>query len=161
MPNTARKNPGYRALRRGRFSRPGHCYFVTTVCHQRQRFFADWAVASAVCGKFHSAELWNDSHLLCWVLMPDHLHFMVDLGESESLGALMRRVKAVTSRVAKIVGERADGRTWMPGYHERLVREGLNREAAARYIVANPVRAGLVGSCREYPYWDAVWIRDG
>ncbi len=29
---------------------------------------------------------------------------------------------------------------------------------AARYIIANPVRAGLVYSVRDYPYWDAVWF---
>ena len=28
----------------------------------------------------------------------------------------------------------------------------------ARYIVANPVRAGLVNRVGEYPYWDAVWL---
>lgn len=28
----------------------------------------------------------------------------------------------------------------------------------ARYMVANPLRAGLVSSIREYPHWDAVWL---
>ena len=69
-----------------------------------------------------------------------------------------RRVKAVTSREAKAAGCGVEQPLWMRGYHERLMRNGLNREAAARYIVANPVRAGLVRSCREYPYWDAIWL---
>ena len=30
--------------------------------------------------------------------------------------------------------------------------------AVARYIVANPVRAGLVKNVRDYPHWDAVWL---
>ena len=150
--------PGYRALRRGRISLPGHTYFVTTVCHRRRPYFRSWSVASAVCREFSASRLWRDSEVLCWVLMPDHLHFLVELGELETLDALMRRMKAVTSRVAKAVDGRREGPTWMPGFHERLMRDGLNREAAARYIVANPVRAGLVRSCREYPYWDAIWL---
>jgi len=28
----------------------------------------------------------------------------------------------------------------------------------ARYIVANPLRAGLVESVRDYPHWDAIWL---
>jgi len=28
----------------------------------------------------------------------------------------------------------------------------------ARYIVANPIRAGLVDNIGQYPYWDAVWL---
>jgi REP element-mobilizing transposase RayT len=90
--------------------------------------------------------------------MPDHLHLLVELGDAEPLAALMRRVKSVTGRVARESGASRGGATWMRGYHERFVRDGPGREAAARYIVANPVRAGLVGSCREYPYWDAIWL---
>lgn len=137
---------------------PGHRYFITTVCHRRQRFFASWPVASAVCRTFSEGRLWRDSMLLCWVLMPDHLHMLVELGHDEPLDALVRRVKAVTSKEAKSAAGRIDGQTWAPGFHERLMRGGLNLEAVARYIVANPVRAGLVRSCRDYPYWDAIWL---
>jgi hypothetical protein len=28
----------------------------------------------------------------------------------------------------------------------------------ARYVVANPLRAGLVQTLRNYPLWDAVWL---
>jgi putative transposase len=28
----------------------------------------------------------------------------------------------------------------------------------ARYIVANPLRAGLVERLGDYPHWDAVWL---
>ena len=29
---------------------------------------------------------------------------------------------------------------------------------AARYVIANPLRAGLVDEIGKYPYWDAVWL---
>jgi putative transposase len=29
---------------------------------------------------------------------------------------------------------------------------------AARYIIANPLRAGLVKRVGDYPLWDAVWL---
>ncbi|MES9878966.1 MAG: transposase, partial [Candidatus Sedimenticola sp. 1PA] len=28
----------------------------------------------------------------------------------------------------------------------------------ARYIVANPLRGGLVESIGDYPHWDAMWL---
>ena len=28
----------------------------------------------------------------------------------------------------------------------------------ARYIVANPLRAGLVKKLNDYPLWDAIWV---
>jgi hypothetical protein len=30
--------------------------------------------------------------------------------------------------------------------------------AVARYIVANPLRAGLVRDIGDYSHWDAVWL---
>lgn len=149
---------GYRALRRGRVSLPGHGYFVTTASHRREPWFARWSTAWSVCHALASPSLWRGSTLQAWVLMPDHMHLLLELGEDEPLPALMRRVKAVTSRAAALAGRPVGGPTWMPGYHERMIRNGINREAAARYIVANPVRAGLVRSCRDYPYWDAIWV---
>ena len=131
---------------------------VTTVCHGRNPWFGPWPIASSVSRTLSEPSLWRDALLQAWVLMPDHMHLLLELGDEEPLAALMRRVKAVTSRAAKVAGRPGDGPTWMHGYHEHMIRDGINREAAARYIVANPVRAGLVRSCREYPYWDAIWL---
>jgi hypothetical protein len=30
--------------------------------------------------------------------------------------------------------------------------------AMARYIVANPLRAGIAHSLADYPHWDAIWL---
>ncbi|MBB5859537.1 hypothetical protein GGR69_001194 [Xanthomonas arboricola] len=28
----------------------------------------------------------------------------------------------------------------------------------ARYLIANPLRAGLVARVGDYPFWDAIWL---
>jgi hypothetical protein len=30
--------------------------------------------------------------------------------------------------------------------------------AVARYIIGNPVRAGIVTQVGDYPLWDAIWV---
>jgi len=47
---------------------------------------------------------------------------------------------------------------WQDGYHDHALRAEESLEDVARYIVMNPVRAGLVKSVREYPLWDAKWL---
>ena len=41
-------------------------------------------------------------------------------------------------------------------------REAARRDqdlaAIARYLVATPLRAGLVRNLRYYPLWDAIWL---
>lgn len=154
---STRALPGSRALRRGRASLPGQIYLLTTIAASRQPRFRDWSVATMVCRTLCERRLWRDSQLLCWVLMPDHLHALVALGESEPLHKLVQRVKAVTSKAAKLDAD-AEGAVWMPGFHDRALRCEENVVTVARYIVCNPVRGGLVRRVGDYPFWDAVWI---
>ena len=52
----------------------------------------------------------------------------------------------------------SQGGLWQRGYHDRALRRDEDLKAAARYIVMNPLRAGLVKRPGDYPLWDAVWL---
>ena len=143
-------------MRRGRHSAPGQRYFVTVVCDERRRRFEHVGAVSAAAGKLQERALWVDSEVLCWVLMPDHLHALIELGQERTLPRLMQRIKSVLALVANEVDGGA-GRFWMPGYHDRALRVEEDALGIARYIVWNPVRAGLVETPHAYPYWWAVW----
>lgn len=92
--------------------------------------------------------------------MPDQMHVIVELGEGESLPALMRRVKCVTTGVANAV-DRRRGRVWMPGYHDHALRCDESVSEAVRYAIVNPVRSGLVRRAGDYPYWNCAVLADG
>nr|EPB97991.1 hypothetical protein L321_00197 [Pseudomonas plecoglossicida NB2011] len=47
---------------------------------------------------------------------------------------------------------------WQAGYHDRALRREEDVVMAARYIIANPLRAGLADKVGDYPHWDAVWV---
>lgn len=49
-------------------------------------------------------------------------------------------------------------RVWQRGFHDRALRQEEDLIATARYVVANPLRAGLVDRIGDYPWWDAVWL---
>lgn len=139
-------------LRKGRFSEPGRAYLVTTVTQGRLRVFADWRAGTTVARELAVAPV----RTLAWVLMPDHLHWLLILDEAE-LGTVVRGLK---SRSARAVNQ-ALGRTgtlWQKGYHDHAVRGEEDLRALARYVVANPLRAGLVERIGDYPLWDAVWL---
>lgn len=91
--------------------------------------------------------------------MPDHLHWLVQLDEVLGLADLARRFKSVSAlRINRRLGR--SGPIWKPGYYDHLIRDDENLRDAARYIVANPLRAGLVERLGEYPLWDAVWLEE-
>jgi putative transposase len=149
--------PDNKALRLGRHSEPGRSYLVTTTTIAREPIFGDWFSASAACRATNDPLIWGDSKLLSWVLMPDHWHGLIQLGESESLANTVRRFKAKTAfKVNRAIGRQ--GAIWQRGYHDHALRAEENLRAAARYIVGNPLRAGIVDNVGQYPFWDAVWI---
>ncbi|MNF50526.1 Transposase IS200 like protein [compost metagenome] len=144
------------ALRRGRFSETGHVYLLTTVTHLRRPLFNDWAVGRLLLEPLREIQELGLASTLCWVVMPDHLHWLVQLQDG-SLDRLMQRFK---SRSAKRVNARlgTDGQVWQKGYHDHAVRVEDDIRQLARYVVANPVRAGLVRRVGDYPLWDAIWL---
>ena len=147
---------GHRELRRGRVSLPGQVYHVTTTTRDRRPWFSDFHVACEAVRAFSTPLALGDAALLAWVLMPDHWHGLIELGAMETLPVCVQRLKANTSRSFR-VGRQHDG-IWAPGFHDRALRSSDDLRVAARYVIANPLRAGLVDEIGKYPYWDAVWL---
>lgn len=151
------QKPGYLALRRGRWSEAQRIYLLTTVARRREPLFSGWPPGWLMARILADARLWQPSQLLCWVLMPDHWHGLVSLGDGQMLPALMNRVKGSSARVFNRQSGR-EGRVWEDGFHDHAVRREEDLLAMARYVVANPVRAGLVARVGDYPFWDACWL---
>jgi putative transposase len=143
-------------LRAGRRSIPNQVYLVTTTCRDRRRHFSDFFVAACACRVLAEKRLWRDSRLLAWVLMPDHWHGLIELGGGESLSKAIGRAKAVSAAAINRI-RRSDNAVWQPGFHDRALRHDESLLSAARYLIANPLRAGLVDRPGDYPFWDTVW----
>ena len=154
-PNQTRK--GIRALRRGRFSARNQIYHVTTTTEKREKLFADFATARMVIDSIRRETESGRCDTLCFVLMPDHLHWLVQL---KVRGSLTRSVNNVKAHSAWRINSRCrrKGRVWQKGFYDRAMRRDEDVVAAARYIIANPVRAGIVGRVGDYALWDAVWV---
>lgn len=142
-------------LRIGRHSAPYQIYMITTVTQQRAPFFDDLYAGRCVVNALRQAE--PSAQTLAYVVMPDHLHWLMQLEEGASLANTIRYVKATSARY---INQRAasSGRIWAKGYYDQALRNEDQVRDFARYIVANPLRAGLVKSVKEYPLWDAVWL---
>lgn len=94
---------------------------------------------------------------LAWVVMPDHFHWLFQLAEGGDLGELIGKFKGSSSR--KINRHLAlSGSLWQPAFFDHALRTDEDVARVARYIVANPLRAGIVDTLGDYPHWDAAWL---
>ena len=148
--------PGHRSLRRGRISLPQHVYFITTTTANRCPHFANAILASAACRVIEAQATWGDARLMSWVLMPDHWHGLAQLGDGDNLALVINRFKSLVTKALRPRG--TPHPIWARSYFERAVRADDDLANAARYLVANPVRAGLVSRAGDWPFLDSRWL---
>jgi REP element-mobilizing transposase RayT len=143
-------------LRSGRYSEVGQVYLLTSLVNGRQPLFSNWRTGRYVVDEFRRAQQAGIAESLAWVVMPGHFHWLVTLKKG-TLGMLVRRVKSASALTIMRAGC-TPHRVWQKGYHDRAIRREDDLLAVTRYIVANPLRAGLVKRVGDYPLWDAVWL---
>jgi len=151
------RKSGHAALRKGRTSVSNTIYLITATTDNREPLFTHFPAACSAAGCFEDAALLKESHMLAWVLMPDHAHWLLQLGDQDTLCEVIGRLKSASSRHANRVLGRT-GPIWSKAFHDHALREEEDLQAVARYIVANRLRAGLVKRIGDYPFWNAVWL---
>ena len=148
--------PGHRALRKGRHSTPGGIYLVTSVTDLRVAWFQESVLATIAAQSIAGADGRYDTRTFCWVVMPDHVHWLVQIGELP-LDETVNRLKGASARRLNAkIGRK--GRFWAPGFHDHALRREEDLKRVARYVVGNPLRAGLVSQIGDYAFWDATWL---
>lgn len=129
---------------------------LTTVTHQRRPLLHNFALARLVITHLRQADQENSCVTLAYVVMSDHVHWMIEL-KQVTLATLMRRFKSRSSLALHKAGVISTP-IWQAGYCDRAMRKDDDLLNAARYIIANPVRTGLAPTVGDYPHWDAIWL---
>jgi REP element-mobilizing transposase RayT len=141
----------------GRRSEPGHWYVITTVTRDRSPLFLQSDLANAVIDEIRSVP-GESAETHAWVVMPDHLHWLMQLNAIAPLDRLVQRVKS-RSAIAINRLRAATGPVWQPGYFDHRLRAEEDLQAQARYVVTNPLRREMVTGIEDYPHWWCRWIR--
>lgn len=140
----------YSSLRKGRFSQTGTVYHITTVTKNRTPYFSSLEYGRKVVMQLAKLQAEGRAETLCYVLMPDHLHWLMVLHDGE----LAKTMQLLKGRTAHAIGHAI----WQDNYHDHAVRGDEDLRSMARYVVANPLRAKLVEHIGDYPLWDAAWL---
>lgn len=80
--------------------------------------------------------------LIAWVVMPNHVHVVVEMNPDVSMSRLMQSWKRFVANQANKILDRT-GQFFQRDYHDRVIRDEVHLSNAIRYIEYNPVRARL------------------
>ena len=93
--------------------------------------------------------------LLAWVIMPNHVHAMIEQIPGRPLTNVVQSWKSVSAHaINKARGK--SGRIWSPDYFDRSVRDESHYINALYYIESNPVKARLVQKPEDWLYSSAA-----
>ena len=145
-------------LRKGRVSLPGYLYLITAVTRQRQPLFKDINLGRIVVREMMLPVMAGDVESVSFVVMPDYFHWLIHVTSNKSVSSVVGAVKRHSARKINLCSGCNGRQVWQRGFHDHALRRDEEVARVARYIVANPLRAGLVKRIGDYPLWDAVWL---
>ena len=148
---------GAKQLRKGRFSGRNQIYHVSSATHERRPVFATLASGRILVKAMMHLDQVGCTETLAFVVMPDHFHWLLQLTGDRTLSDCVCIAKSGSARnINTITGERRQ--IWQSGFHDRAIRKEEDLASVARYIIANPLRAGIADSVSRYSLWDAKWL---
>jgi len=147
----------YSDLRKGRYSENGCIYFVTATTYQREQYFNSLNTTRQLIRTMRVIEGELGIRFICWVIMPDHAHWLIELKNFHTISNVVNCIKGASAYNINNTLKRR-GKFWQPNFYDRALRKEENLKVVSRYIVANPLRAGLVSKIEDYPHWDSIWI---
>jgi len=152
-------DPHSRNLRPGRRPEDGVYFAITFCCVHRRPMLSQMHAARAVVAAFIEQQAGGIATTFAFVVMPDHVHWLMRLEATERLSSVVGWTKrSAALRMNRM--DRAPGRhVWQRGYYDHKIRDDVDLYYQASYILENPVRAGLVDAIEAYPHWDTPgWI---
>ena len=126
---------------------PGSTYFITSRIKRGEMIHAERAIVldHLLAGdeKFY--------RLIAAVVMPDHVHLILRPKEGYTLSRILQGIKGVSARLVNL-SRNTSGTFWQDEYHDRIMRSESEVLEKARYMLDNPMRAGIVKPGEKYPF---------
>ncbi|MFH1374872.1 MAG: transposase [bacterium] len=129
-----------------RYFAPGQSCFITAVTARRQPVLDQHA--ELLLRAVRRAVRQSRFALIAWVVLPDHLHAIIDSPDGD-ISRIVQRVRLSFSLQWQRRSRR-NGPIWQPRYWDHIIRSEKDMKRHVDYVHYNPVRHGLMDSPRKW-----------
>jgi len=90
--------------------------------------------------------------LICYCIMPNHFHMVFELLQNnKGISKIMQSIKRISARDCNTILSRS-GAFWQDESFDRWVRDEKELYFVIRYVLLNPVTAGLVSDWKDWKF---------
>jgi putative transposase len=122
-------------------------FFVSVCCATREgNQLCRSPIAEVIFESVEFRHARHDWFMHLFLLMPDHLHFLVSFPRDRDMRKLIANWKEITAKKTRI--------HWQRDFFDHRLRAEESYKEKAEYIRMNPVRKGLISASQN---WRFVW----
>ena len=127
-----------------------HRYSLTYCTNQRRPVFTKQEVVTLVLTQISRAAGENQFDIIAYCFMPDHLHLLVEgTADSSDCRQFIARLKQYSGYYFSAAYHE---KLWQRYGFEHVLRDDEITMVVAKYLLENPIRAGLVKRVEDYPF---------
>jgi putative transposase len=126
----------------------GHDHFITFSCYHRHPYLNDDHSRTVFLNTLERARQKHSFQVYGYVLMPEHVHLLLNAPPKTKLADIFRALKTETSK--QLRGDRP--RFWQYRYYDFNVYTQPKFIEKLQYIHRNPVTRGLVTKPEDWPW---------
>ena len=134
-----------------------HRYSLTFRTDGRRRVFTDAAAVELVVQQLVRAARDQKFSVIAYCFMPDHLDLLIEGSSDDSDGR--RFIKAFKQYSGYYYSQKRREALWQRYGFEHVLCDDEPSVEVVKYILANPVRAGLAATIEDYPFAGCWFIR--
>ncbi len=131
-----------------RFQQAGSLHFVTFSCFHRLPLLEVPEAAETVEAVLEATRARHRARVYAYVLMPEHVHLLINEPESIRLAQFLKATKQAASRKLRGPHEKF----WQDRYYDSNINGEKARSEVIRYINRNPVVRGLVEKPQDWAW---------
>ena len=94
----------------------------------------------------------KEYEIICYCIMPNHVHLVFELiVGNKGISKIMQSIKRISARKSNLLLNKS-GIFWQDESYDRLVRDDKELYFIIRYVLMNPVNAGLTDEWHKWKY---------
>ena len=143
-----RKHP--RLKNKSLYTIPDMIIHLVINTHEREPYFPGPEIAQSFINIMKQVSVEKGNRIYAYCVMPNHVHILVDASDKCGVIDFAKIIKGRFASSSRRVGFHTS--PLQRSFYDHILRKDEDVMAVAKYIVANPVRAGIADEVGKYPF---------